>query len=90
MLSLCIQWRHIRYPAIVLTLFLFALLHFCHPPNEKRKNVLSPSNSSEGKMTAEGGRFLFFRKYQNKKDHREHKKIRDVDRVMVFEKRGVQ
>ena len=41
-------------------------------------------------MTAEGGRFLFFRKYQNKKDHREHKKIRDVDRVMVFEKRGVQ
>ncbi|MBJ7526613.1 MAG: hypothetical protein JHD10_05190 [Sphingomonadaceae bacterium] len=39
-------------------------------------------------MTAEGGRFLFFRKYQNKKKHREHKKIRDVDRVMVFEKRA--
>ena len=39
-------------------------------------------------MTAEGGRFLFFRKYQNTKKHRGHKKIRDVDRVMVFEKRG--
>ena len=26
-------------------------------------------------MTAEGGRFLFFRKYQNTKKHRRHKKF---------------
>jgi hypothetical protein len=47
--------------------FVFALLHFFHPPNEKRKNVLSPSNSGEDKMTAEGGRFLFLENISTQK-----------------------
>jgi hypothetical protein len=85
MTPLYIQWRHIRYPAIVLISF-FALLHFCHTPNEKRKNALSPSNSGEGKMTAEGGLFYFSENIKTQKDIA-NSKIRDVDRVVASEKR---
>lgn len=52
MLSLCIQWPHIWYPAIVLIPLICALLYFVNLPNKKRKTALGlrPNKSTNGAL----------------------------------------